>query len=473
MKMNKRFLLSVNYFFGFCVLLLVTASSCKKETAPAGHLNLAPQSSWSGSAAASHLDSLVAYKASNHQLMMGYYRSWGDRWSSDKVSDPIMTQMPDSVDILSVFANYTADTSQFWVKLKNNYIPALHAKGTKVIFTGGYASSASSASDTAAINSWARGIMSSISNYNYDGYDFDIESTDSGNTLALEEASFAALSKYLGPASGTGKLLIYDTNQNGNALLANVAGKINYVFLQAYWRNTTTLSSNLSSLTPYVAKSKVLVGVDFEDNSGEAADQMPAYTTWDIQNQTGGVFSYGIDNEWFTGKNATTKAAIKAMNPTGAYLGSAGIISGSTYRIISAINNTSVVEVKGAGTTAGTKIDLYSINSPATGNQQWKITSAGNGYYQLQPVNASSLTLDVVNAGTANGTLTQLWAPNGTLAQKWQIALAPNGYGYSLTPGCATGSRLDVSGGVSTNGTAMQIYSSNGTNSQIFKLVKQ
>jgi hypothetical protein len=308
---NFRFMMIV--MFG---AILLAGSSCTKnmlKPQPGGietsNLNLT-------TATPTNFSNLIAYKNSVHQLMAGYYRTWGDA-----VTDPVhyktrMTDLPDSVDIVSVFADYTPAGNPFWDTLKLVYVPYLHQRGTKVIYTGGYFSGAST--NPAGLASWVQGIINTINTYNYDGYDIDIESTDSGTALQDEIASFQALSKYLGPKSGTTKLLVYDTNQNGNALMAGIKDMVSYVFQQAYWRTASSLTTSFKTYASYISPSKYLVGVDYEDGTGYQPGQMPAYALWQPKQGTkGGVFAYGIDMEGpNSGRNfVTTRAAIQTMNP--------------------------------------------------------------------------------------------------------------------------------------------------------------
>ncbi|HVI43936.1 MAG TPA: hypothetical protein VM802_03685 [Chitinophaga sp.] len=298
-------------------ILMVMITSCSKDAKDATLEKIGQRSvALAGSATTGSFDSLIAYKNRPHQLMMGYYRTWGDR-----VTDPVnyktrMTDLPDSMDIVSVFTDYTPAGNPYWDTLKLVYIPYLHQRGTKVIVTGGYFAGAST--NPTGLANWVAGVMNNINTYNYDGYDIDIESTASGTTLKDQIACFKALSAYLGPKSGTGKLLIYDTNQNGNALMAGIKDMVNYVFQQAYWRSASSLTNTFNTYARYISPNKYLVGVSYEDGTGYQAGQMPAYAAWQpTQGTKGGVFAYGIDMEGpNSGRNyVTTRAAIQAMNP--------------------------------------------------------------------------------------------------------------------------------------------------------------
>jgi predicted alpha-1,2-mannosidase len=71
------------------------------------------------------------------------------------------------------------------------------------------------------------------------------------------------------------------------------------------------------------------------------------------------------------------------------------------------------LDVFGAGTANGTKIDLYTCNGGS--NQHWRLTAAD------QIVNPSSgLCLDDPNLSTTKGTQLDIWACNGGANQKWE-----------------------------------------------------
>lgn len=151
-------------------------------------------------------------------------------------------------------------------------------------------------------------------------------------------------------------------------------------------------------------------------------------------------------------------------------LGLNGIQSGSDYKIITAINNSSALDVSGNGTADGTPVILY---SPHTGNnQKWKITKVDDQYYSIQPLHAPTKALSVKDGGTANSTPTEIKTYTGANSQKWKINATGDGY-YRLVPAHASNRQLDVNGGSSANSTPINIYSSHIHNSQKFKLELQ
>ncbi|WP_084959381.1 PQQ-dependent sugar dehydrogenase [Thermoactinospora rubra] len=103
------------------------------------------------------------------------------------------------------------------------------------------------------------------------------------------------------------------------------------------------------------------------------------------------------------------------------------------------------VDVSGANTADGTKIQLWTCNG--TGAQQWSRPGDGS-------IRALGKCMDVKGANSANGTVVQLYTCNGTNAQKWTL------------PGDGTlrvlGKCLDASGGSSADGTQLIVWDCHG-----------
>jgi chitinase len=112
------------------------------------------------------------------------------------------------------------------------------------------------------------------------------------------------------------------------------------------------------------------------------------------------------------------------------------------------------VDVAGAATANGTKVDLYTCNG--TSAQLW--THSGNTFQAL------GKCLDVTAAGTANGTTIQLYDCNGTAAQAWTVGTA----GSLVNTG--SGKCLDDTGFSTTDGNQLQIWSCTGTANQTWTL---
>lgn len=282
-------------------------------------------------------DDLLAYKRSPHQLMAGYYRTWRDKATSTS-NATTMRDLPDSLDIVMVFPDYTPPGNPFWDSLRLSYVPYLHSKGTRVVQTSGIGAFNSSgfSNDSAGYAHWAKYVYDSIViRYDLDGFDMDIENNATGAELAKQAGIMKALSGYLGPQSGTGKLLIFDTNQNGTIpLFAKIYTYIDYVFLQAYGRSTSNLTSTFNSYATYITPDKFLPGFSFyEENGANWGDvtypdpnltgRCYQYARWQpAQGTKGGLFAYAIDRDIprktdsiITPDYAVTKKLIGIMNP--------------------------------------------------------------------------------------------------------------------------------------------------------------
>ncbi|MFI9816537.1 PQQ-dependent sugar dehydrogenase [Saccharothrix variisporea] len=119
-------------------------------------------------------------------------------------------------------------------------------------------------------------------------------------------------------------------------------------------------------------------------------------------------------------------------------------LNGPTGPIVGASGK--CVDISGAGTADGTKIQLWTCNG--TGAQRWQ--RAGQTWQAL------GKCLDVSGAGTADGTKVHLWTCNGTVAQNWvtgtdSTLVNPN-----------SGKCLDASGGATADGTQLIIWPCHG-----------
>jgi Ricin-type beta-trefoil lectin domain len=113
------------------------------------------------------------------------------------------------------------------------------------------------------------------------------------------------------------------------------------------------------------------------------------------------------------------------------------------------------VDVAGANTANGTRIQLYTCNG--TGAQEWTV---GNSDASIR---ALGKCLDVTGAGTANGTKIQLYDCNGTGAQRWSAT-----DGQLVNTG--SGKCLDATGVSSADGTPLQIWDCTGGANQKWTL---
>ncbi len=144
-------------------------------------------------------------------------------------------------------------------------------------------------------------------------------------------------------------------------------------------------------------------------------------------------------------------------------LSSAGIVSGAVYKITSALNNSSDLDLAGNSTANYTKVQLFQDSTALS--QQWKAVSTGNGYFKFRNMMDTTKCLDVYAAGNTNGTQVDLYTDNNTAAQQWLPVNVAGNY-FTLSPTCAPGKVLDDSAALTTNGAKIQLYTPNGSAGQ-------
>lgn len=161
-----------------------------------------------------------------------------------------------------------------------------------------------------------------------------------------------------------------------------------------------------------------------------------------------------------------------ANQPVTTGLFPATVVSGNNYKLVTFLNNSSVLDVTGGGTADGTKTLLWAAQVPPPNNQVWKVSAVGSGYYKLEPLHALSKALEVAGGSAANYAQIQIATYAGTNGQKWKLRPELGG-GYELAPASAPSSRLDVKNASTANGAKIQLFQSNGNNAQKWRFVQQ
>jgi hypothetical protein len=147
------------------------------------------------------------------------------------------------------------------------------------------------------------------------------------------------------------------------------------------------------------------------------------------------------------------------------------LTNGGVYKIVSAVNNTSVIDVNSYYPVNETAVSLWSNNNPTTSNQKFLARKAGS-YYVFKSVADTTKVLDVYAGSAVDGTKIQAYTFNNGNSQKWTLENAGGGYMY-IKSAVGTNKSLDVNNGSGANGTKIQIWTSNTSNAQKFKLVAQ
>ena len=181
---------------------------------------------------------LRAYKESDHKIAFGWFGGWTATGLSHR---SCLTSAPDSMDIISIWgANKFNLSSEQMVDME--YVQRV--KSTKITYTifgddvpevflvNGEITDAS-------LDAYAKAYASdTINKYSYDGLDIDYEPGYGhyGPLVSYNNELFKkliiAMSKYLGPKSGTGRLLIIDGVPQ--AVHTELAEYFDYGIVQAY-----------------------------------------------------------------------------------------------------------------------------------------------------------------------------------------------------------------------------------------------
>ncbi len=202
---------------------------------------------------------------------------------------------------------------------------------------------------------------------------------------------------------------------------------------------------------------------------------IPAGTQWAFNHPFFLLLNFAVGSGGFPGDtNGTTPSTanmlvdyVRVYTPSGG--GGGGSLNG-THTMTPQHATSKRVDLAGAVTTNGTKVDIWTANG--TNAQNWVFSNTGvvpSGNYNIATGVGGAHCLDVAGAGTANGTKVQIWDCNGTNAQSWNL-VPISGNVYELHPANAPGSCLDVTGVSTTDGTQLQIWQCGGGANQRFAI---
>ncbi|OQP58294.1 hypothetical protein A3860_08225 [Niastella vici] len=144
-----------------------------------------------------------------------------------------------------------------------------------------------------------------------------------------------------------------------------------------------------------------------------------------------------------------------------------GSFNSSAWYSIVCRNSNKALDVNGSSTANGGTIiqwDYWGGN-----NQQWKITSLGNGYFSIINRN-SNKALDVNGSSTTAGTGIIQWDYSGGNNQQWRIV--DQGFGYFQITNRNSGQSLDVNSASTTNGASVIQWPYNGGRNQQWQIVQ-
>ncbi|MBN9384725.1 MAG: hypothetical protein J0H74_28480 [Chitinophagaceae bacterium] len=300
---------------------VLTLLSCKKDTT-AVPLNLQkPAISTEG-----YLANLRAYKKTKHQVAFGWFGNSGGDGKSPSMQAR-WESIPDSVDIVSMWGGIPTPGSPQMAAMKY----AQQVKGTKAVmvtfsndgflttyggkdFLNKYAGGGDSLLSV-GFALVAKSVADTLDKYGLDGIDLDHEPHYCGCNWGILSNSgtysllIKALAQYMGPLSGTGKLLLVD-GEPDQVNTGAVAG-LSYGVAQAYGTSSpSSLQSRLDGMASGFPSDRYIVAENFEDywKTGGVSYNDPVHGTipsllgmayWNpIQGAKGGAGAYHAEYEY-------------------------------------------------------------------------------------------------------------------------------------------------------------------------------
>lgn len=321
-------------------MLAAAVASCTKETTPE-RINIQhPDQQSPILRDNAYYQNLRAYKQTKHKLAFGWYGSWtavGASYQSRLIS------APDSMDIISIWSQWHTLTPQ--QKADKEFVQK--TLGTKVTYTifsdklpEPFLEIGNGEYTDEAIEAYAKAYCKdSMDKYQYDGIDIDYEPGygASGPFVGHDNALFTklinAMSKYVGPKSGTGRLLIIDGVPY--AVDRSVVDCFDYGIVQAYASSGyTDLQNRFNNADAKGWKPEQYIfaenfesywktgGVDFTDREGNRMPSLYGMATFNPTQGAGAGFgAYHMEYEY--GNSAMPyqfmRNAIQMANPAGGW----------------------------------------------------------------------------------------------------------------------------------------------------------
>ncbi len=253
-------------------------------------------------------------------LQFAYFRTWHDR-AVDPTRPNSIADVPAEVDLVFVFPDYTPDDSPFWDVLRDEYVPALHARGTRAVRTTDIRAVLDprfpDTPDGHRANAEAL-VQELVEAHGLDGLDIDMERDLTEAETARATGVFRELSRLIGPLSGTGRLFVYDTNRDGTVpLFVATADCVDVVLVQSYGRSVASLQGTWDTFAPHIAPEQYLIGFSFYeenddwnewDDTSEPFEESraAAFADWQPEGAVkGGIFSYAVDRDGVAFKDDT------------------------------------------------------------------------------------------------------------------------------------------------------------------------
>lgn len=319
----------------FTILLLGGVFGCEKQNLPESEIVHSQLKR-----SAEYFENLRAYKKSDHPIFFGWVGGTGV--PGDPEVAGVFDQILDSMDIVALWGgippigSYNHEKMQDLRKTKGiRFVTTIFGSGVQNLMIKN--DSVLYKDDVmAAIDQVAKAIADTIEKYQIDGFDLDYEPGfgdnsifgSSGGTATNDKYTqrlFKALSQYLGPMSGTEKLLIIDGQCD-----VGIEPYINYFMQQAYGASSTgNLQNRLQTYGGGVIPPHKFVpcenfesywstgGVNFSDPVRGTIPSLLGFAYWNpAGGRKGGIGAYHLEYEYAqTPDYKIARQAIQIMNP--------------------------------------------------------------------------------------------------------------------------------------------------------------
>lgn len=260
----------------------------------------------------------------NNKHFMVYYRAWRDKTMQGvNTSLPdenwiTMSDIPYGIDIVNVFSyvpkGQEAQAQPFYDALKNKYAPELHARGARLVRGIDYGELlkikyAGDFPTEEEFDAYAKQMIAEfVDSIGIDGLDIDMETKPTEDEIKISDGVIKALSKYLGPKSGTNRPFLYDTNASNLAPFKNVSDSFDFLAYQQYGSDNVRTDKAVSDYSGVLPASRFVPGLTFpeeQDPSNRWYDATEPYLNSNFykvanyadQNNLGGMFVYALDRD--------------------------------------------------------------------------------------------------------------------------------------------------------------------------------
>ena len=223
----------------------------------------------------------------------------------------------------------------------------------------------------------------------------------------------------------------------------------------------------------YTIKSKLVEQYNITEQSDKLINSSLAYS-WIIEKQSDGYYTIKNKEKLYLSVLENNELGLQSVE---------SITSNQRWRISDNHDGTVTIkpyiypdqalDVDGASTNDGSKVQLYHYLGKDNIAQKWMIEEAEvpdiSGDYYIMSALFTDKAIDVSGGGSSNGVNVQIYTnSDGNGAQQWSIRKNENENSYTIV-NIQSGKALDVSNGALRNNSNIQIYDVNNSCAQKWK----